>query len=101
MTVEKAYTREQIVSLLTPVFRRNHIRKATLFGSHAKGTATEYSDVDLLVDSGLHGLAFFGLLEDVNASLQCDVDLIDTADVIPGSLVDQEIKQSGVIIYEG
>ena len=94
------YTKDQLIGLLVPVFRRNHVHRATLFGSHAKGSATSKSDVDLMVDSGLHGLAFFGLLEDVNASLQCDVDLIDTADIIPGSKIDREIRQTGVVIYE-
>ena len=36
-------------------------------GTSAKGVATAKSDIDLLVDSGLRGLAFFGLLEDVSA----------------------------------
>ena len=99
--MEGAYSREQLAKLLAPVFRRNHIRKATLFGSHAKGSATEKSDVDLMVDSGLHGLAFFGLLEDVNTSLHCDVDLIDSADIIPDSQIDREIRKTGVVIYEG
>ena len=99
--MQSLYTREQLTSLLAPVFRRNHIRKATLFGSHAKGTATGKSDVDLMVDSGLHGLAFFGLLEDVHTSLRCEVDLIDVADIVPGSMIDQEIQRTGVVIYEG
>ena len=58
------------------------------------------NDVDILVDSGLQGLAFFGLLDDVCESLSCSVDLIDTKDVIPGSLVDREIRNTGVVIYE-
>ena len=99
--MERIYTKDQLISLLVPVFRQNHIRKATLFGSHAKGSATVRSDVDLMVDSGLHGLAFFGLLEDVRNSLQCDVDLIDTADIIPDSAIDREIQRTGVVIYEG
>lgn len=99
--MQRAYTTDQIMTLLTPVFRQNNIRKATLFGSYAKGTATSKSDVDLLVDSGLHGLAFFGLLEDVNRSLQCEVDMIDTSDVIPNSEIDREIQRTGVVIYEG
>ena len=98
--MQGVYTQENLIRLLIPIFRRNHVHKATLFGSHAKGSATSKSDVDLMVDSGLHGLAFFGLLEDVSSSLQCDVDLIDTADIIPGSRIDKEIRQTGVVIYE-
>lgn len=85
---------------LPPFFKKNGVRKAILFGSYAKGTAQPASDVDLWVDSGLRGLSFFGLLEDVCRCVQCKVDLIDRADVIPGSAVDREIHNTGVVIYE-
>jgi len=98
--MSEAYTVAQLQGMLTPIFQKNKVRKATLFGSYSKGMATKHSDVDILVDSGLHGLAFFGLVDDVCESLDCDVDLIDIRDIIPDSKVDQEIKKSGVLIYE-
>ena len=98
--MENAYTVTQIKDRLTPVFRRNNVRKAVLFGSYGKGLATPRSDVDILVDSGLPGLSFFGLLEDVCQSLDCPVDLIDTQDVIPGSIIEREIQNTGMVIYE-
>ncbi|MCM1043970.1 MAG: hypothetical protein NC417_00525, partial [Candidatus Gastranaerophilales bacterium] len=61
--------------------------------------AKEQSDVDILVDSGLKGLAFWGLLEDVVTSLGKNVDLIDVSQIIPNSQIDEEIKQSGMVIY--
>lgn len=94
------YSIEQLQAQLVPVFQKNGVRKAILFGSYAKGTAQPASDVDLWVDSGLRGLSFFGLLEDVCRCVQCEVDLIDRADVIPGSAVDREIHNTGVVIYE-
>ena len=96
----RIYTPEQIKRILNPVFRAHNVRRAVLFGSYGKGTAGEQSDVDIFVDSGLHGLAFFGLLEDVVNSLGKQVDLLDSSEVVPESPVDQEIKKYGVIIYE-
>ncbi len=98
--MSKAYTIDQLKHVLVPIFQKNNINKAVLFGSYSKGQATANSDVDLLVDSGLRGLAFFGLVDDVCESLECEVDLIDTYDVVPGSRVDREIRDTGVIIYE-
>ncbi len=98
--MERAYSVEQIKTRLAPVFQKNGVRRATLFGSYSKGRATSASDIDILVDSGLRGMSFFGLLEDVCQSVACSVDLIDTADVIPGSRVDDEIRRTGVVIYE-
>ena len=96
---KQTYTVQQIQSLLNPVFSEYRIRKAVLFGSYAKGLAQERSDIDLLVDSGLKGMAFFGLLEDVVTALGKDVDLLDTTQVIPDSEVDREIAKTGVVIY--
>ena len=98
--MSEGYTLERLKDELTPVFQKNKVRKATLFGSCAKKTATKYSDVDLLVDSGLRGLRYFGLVDDVCEALGCDVDMIDTADVIPGSPVENEIKRTGIVLYE-
>lgn len=94
------YSIDHIQGILDPVFRRYNIRKAVLFGSYAKGTAKSSSDIDILVDSGLKGLAFFGLLEDVVTSLGKDVDLLDISQIAPDSLIDQEIRRTGIVIYE-
>ena len=75
--MNQIYTLPEIQSLLAPVFARHGVRRAVLFGSYAKGSATERSDVDILVDSGLRGLAFYGLLENVVSALGLPVDLID------------------------
>ena len=84
---------------MSPVFDEYNVKKAVLFGSYAKGEARENSDIDILVDSGLKGLAFFGLLEDVAVSLDKPVDLIDTSQLLKDSEVDNEIKENGVVIY--
>ncbi len=93
------YTVNDIQRVLYPVLNSHKVKKAVLFGSYVKGEATENSDVDLLVDSGLKGLAFFGLLEDITTSLGKDVDLLDTSQIIPNSPIDNEIAKSGVVIY--
>jgi predicted nucleotidyltransferase len=98
--MQPMYTIQQMQDRLSPVFRKNGVRKATLFGSYSKGTAHSGSDVDLMVDSGLRGLKFYGLLEDVCQCLQCEVDLIDASQIVPNSLIDQEIRRTGVVIYE-
>jgi len=95
----RIYTAHEIQAILFPVFQSYSVNKAILFGSHAKGLANEKSDIDLLVDSGLKGMAFFALLEDVVNALGKDVDLLDTSQIITNSEVDNEIKKTGVLIY--
>ena len=94
------FTVPQLQELLSPVFDRYGIRRAVLFGSYGKGTATEKSDVDLLVDSGLRGLRFVGLLDDVKRAVGKDVDLFDVTHIESGSRIDQEIRDTGVTVYE-
>ena len=91
---------QEIKRRLTPVFEQYNVQRATLFGSVAKGTATENSDVDLLVDSRLKGLHFVGLMEAVHAALLLPVDLLDVTHIEKGSLIDREIRDTGVVIYE-
>ena len=97
---DTVYTAQQIQRILFPIFAQYHIKKAILFGSYAKGCADAQSDVDIMVDSGLKGLAFFGLLEDVVTTLQKQVDLLDITQITPNSQVDREINRDGVVIYE-
>lgn len=94
------YTVPQLRDVLSPVFARNGVKKAVLFGSYGKGAATEKSDVDLLVDSGLKGLRFIGFLEEVQRALGKEVDLFDVRHIEPGSLIDREIQSTGVTVYE-
>ncbi len=97
--MSKVYTVAELQRVLDPVFARFGVKRAVLFGSYAKGQADEGSDVDLLVDSGLRGLAFFGLLDSVASALEVPVDLIDASQVDRGSRIEREIAGSGVQIY--
>lgn len=94
------YSVDEIRTTLNPIFKEQGVNKAILFGSYAKGSADEKSDIDILVDSGLKGFAFFGLLELVSTALSVPVDLIDVRQVEKGSLVDSEIRKSGLVLYE-
>ena len=94
------YTIPQLQAVLFPVFQTYNVKKAILFGSYGKGTPTERSDVDLLVDSGLHGLRFIDLLEDVQQAVGKEVDLFDVSHIVPGSEMDQDIRLTGTVIYE-
>ena len=97
---DKVYSVRQIKNMLTPVFIRNGVKKAIVFGSYGKGIATPKSDIDLFVDSGLKGFAYFGLLDEVIQTVDKDVDLIDVTDIERGSLIEKEIDLTGVLIYE-
>jgi len=90
---------QEITNKLEPIFTANGVKSAVLFGSYAQNAATPNSDVDILVDSGLRGLDFVGLIESVREALQRNVDIIDIHYIDNGSLVEREILNTGVRIY--
>ncbi len=93
---------EQIKEKTIPILRNYPVDKAILFGSYAKGEATNKSDTDLYIDTNgeLRGLDFVGLLEILVDALGADIDLIDKSHIEPDSLIIQEIEDGGVVIYE-
>ena len=92
----------EIQQKLAPIFEKNRVKKAVLFGSYAAGVATEHSDIDLWIDDEGHirGLMFFGVRGEVEDTLNKEVDLIVEREIIPNSKIDIEIKQKGMVIYE-
>jgi len=98
--LERVFDINEIRTRLEPVFVENRVKSAILFGSYAKGAATQKSDVDILVDSGCRGLSFMGLVETIREALEDKpVDIIDVVEVVKSSRLDDEIEKTGVRIY--
>lgn len=70
-----------------------------LFGSYAKGYATEKSDVDLCVSTSLTGLKFVGLSEDLRAVLHKKIDLLRLNNLKDNVELINEIMKEGIKIY--
>ena len=92
-------TVEKIREICTPLFERYNVRYAYLFGSYAKGKATEKSDVDLLISMPLNGLRFYEFVEVLRESLKKKVDLLDDTQHENKTALVKEILQDGIKIY--
>lgn len=92
-------TVKQITNMCIPIFEEYGISYCYLFGSYAKGTAKETSDVDLLVSSEVKGLKFFGLVEKLKNVLQKKVDVLDVMQLTDNSRLLNEILKDGVKIH--
>ena len=90
---------QRIVTEVIDSKYRGRIDFCYLFGSYAKGTAKENSDVDLYVSTTLNGLAFVGLIEDLRVSLKKRVDLIRSAELKDNIELTNEIMKWGMRIY--
>ncbi|MDY3907852.1 MAG: nucleotidyltransferase domain-containing protein [Candidatus Enterosoma sp.] len=92
-------TIEQIKNICNSIFKDYSIEYCYLFGSYAKGKATEKSDVDLLVTMPVDGMKFFELAETLREKLKKKVDLLDIAQLNNNSTLVQEILKDGIKIY--
>jgi len=96
------YTIEEIQNKLHPVFEKEGVIRAILFGSYAKGEATEESDIDIaaLVDDEMSILNFCNIADKIINELGKNVDFVYADDIIPGGKIDIELKRNGVLLYE-
>ena len=92
-------TLESIEAACSEVFSRYPVTWCYLFGSYAKGTATEQSDVDLAVSDGVEGMRFFGMVEALKTSLRKNVDVLTPEQLSKNPQLLNEIMQDGVKIY--
>jgi predicted nucleotidyltransferase len=74
------YTVEQLRSIVTPVAEKYKLKSIWVFGSYARGEATDISDVDLLIDysgSSLSGIfSWVQICDDLQDTIQKKIDLV-------------------------
>lgn len=90
---------EDIVRKCTEVFERYEVSFCYLFGSYAKGKATQTSDVDLLISANVKGLKFYGLVEEIRTALHKKVDVLDMNQLKENIELTEEIFKDGIKIY--
>lgn len=71
---------EEIRKSVAKLAKKYGAQRVYLFGSYARGDATEQSDVDLRIDKGsiIGGIALAGLCLDLEEDLGKSVDLVTT-----------------------
>ena len=84
---------------ITPIAKQYGISKVFLFGSYAKGKATEQSDVDLLISTKETGLRFYEMAERLRESLHKKVDLLDMKQLVNNETLIHEMLRDGIKVY--
>ena len=98
----KIYSINEIKENLSDFLKNTDVRKVILFGSYAKNLAISNSDIDLVIDSNgkIKGFKLFSLISQIEDLFGKNVDAFEQSEIVPNSLVDNEIKRTGVVIYE-
>jgi len=87
-------------SKLADLCRQNDVTRLSIFGSVARGEATEQSDIDLLVEFSKRKslLALVRLEYEISRAIERKVDLLTEAALSP--YLRDRIKQELQVIYE-
>ena len=90
----------EIQRIVVPIAHSYGIKRLYLFGSYAKGTADEKSDVDLLVEKGkpMSLLKLSGMRQMFQEALNLSVDLVTTAGIEDDFR--KEIAGTEILLYE-
>ena len=92
-------SKEDIVRSCNLVFQTYPVEYCYLFGSYAKGLASETSDVDLLLRTDTTGIKFYGLVERLREALKKNVDVLEVRQLTNNPELINEILRDGVKIY--
>lgn len=90
---------EEIKEKCAEIFATYKVDFCYLFGSYAKGKATEESDIDLLIYTETTGLRFFEMTERLRESLHKKVDLLDVKQLLNNESLLKEVLKDGIKIY--
>ena len=97
----RVYATEEIRKIIEPIAREYGIKRLALFGSYARGEATQKSDIDFhLIDTGgLWGyFKLCGFKQELEERLGVNVDVLTTGSM--DSEVLENVRRDEVLIYE-
>lgn len=93
------YTIEEIMFIVERISKNyNEIERVYLFGSYARGNATEHSDIDLRIDVDPSiGLKIGGFYMDLRENFNSNIDIVTTRQLSPYFL--KEINKEEKLMY--
>ncbi len=92
-------TLEQIKERCAPIFKAYGVTLCYLFGSYAKRTATETSDIDLLLSTPLRGMKFYEFVEALRETLKKKLDVLTVEQLSHNTPLLTDILKEGIKIY--
>ena len=90
---------QQITDICKDVFANYDVEYCYLFGSYAKGKASETSDIDLLVSTSISGMRFYDFIEAIREALKKKVDVLNREQLNENPDLMNEILKDGIKIY--
>ena len=94
------YSIDEIRKKTIPVAKYHGVKSISLFGSYARGEATDKSDIDFYIEKGkiTDLFKYYELIEDLEKLFKCHVDVVTTQ--IEDKTFLKKIMKECVLIYE-
>jgi len=89
---------DKIKAVVSSIMSKYKIKTCYLFGSYAKDKASPTSDIDLLIDSDITGLSYYGLVEELREKLHKRIDLLTLKSIENNAQLMYEILKDGIKI---
>lgn len=98
---------DSIKCLVQPTAKKYSIDKIYIFGSYARGEATNESDIDIMIDGGNYrGLTeYYDMIESFSNAFGKKVDLVTRSSLTEKSKISSKrlldnIEREGILVYE-
>lgn len=89
---------DKIKAVVSSIMSKYKIKTCYLFGSYAKSKAKPSSDIDLLIESDITGLDYYGLVEELRSGLHKKIDLLTLNSISNNAEMMYEILKDGIKI---
>ena len=105
LTILNDYASKAVLSLdliknaVSSVCPKYDVSAVYLFGSYAKNKARSDSDIDLMIVSGIEGIEYYQLLNELETKLKKKIDLLRLETAIQNVKLMNEILKDGIKIY--
>ena len=95
-------THEEIRVMIASAVQRHPVKRVVMFGSYARGTATDESDLDIMIDSEnmLEGFDYFGIVGTLVKKSPIAIDILEASEIDKNSIFYKNIQRDGVVVYE-
>ena len=95
------YTIDTIKEKITPICKQYMVKKVFIFGSYARGDATENSDIDIRIEAGnidnLFTLSLFR--QDIVDALGIEVDIISANISTLDTALQKNLEREEILLY--
>ncbi|MGI6715774.1 MAG: nucleotidyltransferase family protein [Eubacteriales bacterium] len=96
--MESIIAQDKLKEIIKPILRKYNAEKALLFGSYARGDATEKSDIDLVIFGGkrFNPTDIFAVAEELYIKTLKPVDVYEISEINKDSSIYHSIMKEGV-----